>query len=820
VVDHRARLDGQRVTRRLLALFALVVVLAVSTGVRAAGTVTNADLGSLNAALAGGGTVVCAFDGAITLTNTLTITQDTALDGTGHQVTLDGNNQVRLFVVNTNVTLTLMHLTLTHGLATAPPTNGPSGIPCRGGAVENDGGIINAQGCAFSANEVRGEDCLLLGGTAGDGLGGDIFNWGGILNLVNTEFSASQALGGNLSGAPGVSQDPAAAGYGRGEGGSIFIQSGALNLANCSFSGCNVRGGAWGDYPLNLSGLSYPLGAAYGGAVFLETGSLMASNCVFSGNRAGFGSGLIYVASSAQPAQGGAFHLESGGANFKACSFVNNQVQGGLGGTGGDGGSGAIFSKGDLVLTGCILSSNACFGGSGVNFSGYTNTGPIPAGRGGSVCSLGSLTAVDSVFLSNAVAGGFNDTGPSFDETNSPVGGRGEGGAIYSSNALLLIRSTFAANQATGGHGSHPSWAGGAGEGGAIHAELNAVTLTNVTFAANQARGGLGLAYSGRGDDTRGVGGAGLAGAIFCDRVTLVGVNLTIADNQALGGNGAPNVLADMYRSAGDALGGGIFNTNASVILQNSIVANNLINTTNSSPENAYGPIIDGGNNISSDASCNFTNAASLNNTDPVLGPLGDYGGPTPTMPLLAGSPAIDRGNDAVAPPIDQRGHPRPFGAHSDTGAFESSPPYTIGGQVSSFWVVTNASVAAGAISVSPDLAGRFALDGLGPGDYTVTPALLGLVFEPTNQTVTVGPDVAGLAFKAYRFNGLTPEPSANSPGQIVFAAQPGQVWEIDRSTDLVNWQPLVTNTMPANGLLGFDDTVAGSNRYYRAKQP
>ena len=45
---------------------------------------------------------------------------------------------------------------------------------------------------------------------------------------------------------------------------------------------------------------------------------------------------------------------------------------------------------------------------------------------------------------------------------------------------------------------------------------------------------------------------------------------------------------------------------------------------------------------------------------DPKLGTLGDYGGFTQTIPLLAGSSAIDTGDDGVCPAIDQRGMTRP----------------------------------------------------------------------------------------------------------------------------------------------------------------
>ena len=62
---------------------------------------------------------------------------------------------------------------------------------------------------------------------------------------------------------------------------------------------------------------------------------------------------------------------------------------------------------------------------------------------------------------------------------------------------------------------------------------------------------------------------------------------------------------------------------------------------------------------------------------DPKLGPLQNNGGPTLTIALLAGSPALNAGDDALlgAPfnlTTDQRGLPRKSGAHVDIGAFES----------------------------------------------------------------------------------------------------------------------------------------------------
>ena len=97
----------------------------------------------------------------------------------------------------------------------------------------------------------------------------------------------------------------------------------------------------------------------------------------------------------------------------------------------------------------------------------------------------------------------------------------------------------------------------------------------------------------------------------------------------------------------------------------------NTLLTDNEPGGNCLGDITDLGHNLSSDATCAFTSVGSMNNTSALLGPLADNGGPTLTMALLPGSPAIDAGNTSLAPATDQRGFPRPAGLAADIGAFE-----------------------------------------------------------------------------------------------------------------------------------------------------
>ena len=107
-----------------------------------------------------------------------------------------------------------------------------------------------------------------------------------------------------------------------------------------------------------------------------------------------------------------------------------------------------------------------------------------------------------------------------------------------------------------------------------------------------------------------------------------------------------------------------------------------LINTILNSDE--FGTNCDEGDqlnslgfNIDNGSSCiNGTVVGDKPNTNPLLDPRSaiDNGGPTPTVALLAGSPAIDMGSlDCPPPDTDQRGFVRPQGARCDIGAFEGS---------------------------------------------------------------------------------------------------------------------------------------------------
>jgi hypothetical protein len=113
----------------------------------------------------------------------------------------------------------------------------------------------------------------------------------------------------------------------------------------------------------------------------------------------------------------------------------------------------------------------------------------------------------------------------------------------------------------------------------------------------------------------------------------------------------------------------------STVLVKNTIVAGNSI--VNCGDFGQLGGVISSqGNNISSDDSCDFTKSTDKQNTNPLLGPLQDNGGPADTRALLPGSPAVDAANATACPQHDRRGVVRKDGDKDgtvvcDIGSFE-----------------------------------------------------------------------------------------------------------------------------------------------------
>ncbi|MEH2297956.1 MAG: DUF4347 domain-containing protein [Nostoc sp.] len=265
---------------------------------------------------------------------------------------------------------------------------------------------------------------------------------------------------------------------------------------------------------------------------------------------------------------------------------------------------GGIFNKGNLSLTKSTVSNNNAY------------VGFYPA-YGGGIFNIGKLSITGSTVSNNsAFASGLNRGGP--DPYPS------SGGGIYNLGNVDITRSTVSNNSAADG--------GGISNSGTF-------SLTGSTVSANSAY------YNGGGIYNSG---------------TLSLANDTITNNTSEG------FLGDL----GD--GGGVFNkSDGTVIVGNTVIAANFDMIPNGYSEpfifnpDVSGNFTDAGNNLIGDrtGSTGFTTSTlvgtSANPINPKLTPLQNNGGGTFTNALLADSPAINAGKNALIPAgitTDQRG--------------------------------------------------------------------------------------------------------------------------------------------------------------------
>jgi hypothetical protein len=280
----------------------------------------------------------------------------------------------------------------------------------------------------------------------------------------------------------------------------------------------------------------------------------------------------------------------------------------------------------------------------------------------------------------------------------------------------------------------------------------------------------------------------------------------TISGNAALIGVGGQG-------NNSSALGGGLYSPNGTIALHGSIVA------SSPSGSNCFGTILDNGYNLSSDRSCNFVATGSLTNLDPKLSPLDNYGGFTPTMALLAGSPALDSGDVSFFPSSDQRGRSRPYGARCDIGAFESSPPFVARGSLGGLLANDEVIVTNGVLG-STTVGGKYSLADLAPGTYTFAPFHPDYIFFPTNRSFTVGPDLLKNDFQAVHRNTLLLVGVSNNSLSMLIVGSTGLVYRLQASSNLADWDTLSSHQVDENGYLRLAEPMTIPRRFYRFVTP
>lgn len=235
---------------------------------------------------------------------------------------------------------------------------------------------------------------------------------------------------------------------------------------------------------------------------------------------------------------------------------------------------------------------------------------------------------------------------------------------------------------------------------------------------------------------------ATIRGGAIADEVSGIVRFSTIAGNSSpLGAGVHANSMMTLLDSNTIArnIGEGVHNVTG-VFFENNIVAENTGgNCAGAAP--AFG-----GFNLEDTDTCAFVSGVdspNFPNTAPLLGPLQVNGGPTPSIGLLPGSPAIDVVSSEIRinceMMLDQRGHsrgrPRTQNAaeedvfHCDIGAFEATAPFVVDSLLDVVDADPNDDVcetAAGtctlraAIQQANEFPGRFEVD-LGPGTHTLS---------------------------------------------------------------------------------------------------
>ena len=296
---------------------------------------------------------------------------------------------------------------------------------------------------------------------------------------------------------------------------------------------------------------------------------------------------------------------------------------------------GAMINSGTATLNNVIISGND----SGFFEGGIYNEGmatlanvTISNNNGGGIYNYAGGTAIlNNVTISNNTAGSGIENDGTMTLTDVTISNNTndlemfntfEGGGVYNDGTATLTNVTISGNTAPGGSSSSTY-----GGGGIYNDTDGTVTLTNVTISGNTVPGGSGT----------GSGGGGISNFAPAG-------NFTIA-NSIIAGNTADNLGPDVYGSF------------------TSLGYNFIGKTDNGSGWNG--------------TDRTGTIAFPLN---PKLGSLADNGGPTLTMALLLGSPAIDAGSNALIPSVlktDQRGLPRIVNGTVDIGACEYQPVVT-----------------------------------------------------------------------------------------------------------------------------------------------
>ena len=396
-----------------------------------------------------------------------------------------------------------------------------------------------------------------------------------------------------------------------------------------SISGLTVTNGfASGSYPADEAG-----------GIWNDHAMLTLGNCVVTGNSSSDGNG--------GGIKNDAFDHGSATLEIDNCTISNNSAL--CAPSCPDGGG--IYSVGGVSVA-MVTVTNSTISG---NSAGY---------EGGGITNYGAMTVINCTISGNsggAYGGGVQNDGTltvsdSIISNNSA--GNAEGGGIYneyeSGGTVMVTNCTISGNSA--------NYGGGIGNAVSTHLTVMNSTISGNSFTFDHS-GGIDNGGDATITNSTISGNFGPPNSGFGGAITNGSNSLTVKDC-TFSGNSANQ-------------GGAIFNWTGGTVQIGDTVLN--AGVSGGTLFNNSGTITSLGYNLASDNGAGFLTATGDQiNTNPLLGPLQDNGGPTFTHALLANSPAIDHGNPNFTPPpdYDQRGpgYLRVVNGRIDIGSFEIQP--------------------------------------------------------------------------------------------------------------------------------------------------
>jgi len=666
-----------------------------------------------------------------TYTENVVISKTLIIQGTSMMDTVvDAHDAGRGFTILAGSQVTLTDMLVTHGRA-----------PLDGKNAAHGGGIWNAGELALI--RVRIEDNVAIGGDASPpdvdaspAYGGGLYNACAAGMCARTTMLHSQVRNNRATGgdAPlGYGGDAAGGGVYNACGGLVCA---GLALTETIMANNSALGGAGlPDYDFNYDG------EGEGGGI-LNAGRLDMADTTITLNRARRGGGIHNICTDASCGRIMGYRLKindnqattdsvwgafSGGlSNQGVVHLVESEINHNLASGGycfifySDAGHYAgVFNSGVMTLTRTLIAGNQGYDGC----PGHPY-GVIESKGGGVTNAQGQLALHDVVVTENRAAVGAGiyqrEGGDTWLENSKVMSNTGHFcvGICNQSGRMTIAKVTVSHNFAIGrdsGRGRYNADGAGVWNGDQMEV-IQANILANIGIV----NGGLDPSAFGGGIHNRGhftmsgsavynnvittTGseysyGMGTKGGGIYNRGFLAAINSTISgnvagtsytDNQDLaeGGGlyidqGATTELTNVTISKNIARagvpgnvvpipGGGIYLAGDLAML-NTIVAGNA-------GTDCVGVAASLGHNLAGDDSCALSGVNDLNNIDPMLGPLGNYGGLTLLHPLSMLSPAVDSGDDILCPATDQRGVSRPRDGNNDgtagcdRGAFERSP--------------------------------------------------------------------------------------------------------------------------------------------------